>query len=78
MKLNDTNSNIAKLKIKIEEIQPKLVQKNAELKVSLVQVNADKAMADSLMRKKRSYMLKLRLSTRKLLMQRKMQTLPIA
>jgi dynein heavy chain len=45
-KLNDTNSNIAELKIKIEEMQPKLVQKNAELKVSLVQVNADKAIAD--------------------------------
>jgi dynein heavy chain len=45
-KLNDTNSNIAELKVKIEEMQPKLVAKNAELKVSLVQVNADKAIAD--------------------------------
>jgi len=27
-------------------MQPKLVQKNAELKVSLVQVNADKEIAD--------------------------------
>jgi dynein heavy chain len=45
-KLNDTNSNIAELKIKLAVMQPKLVVKNEELKVALVQVNADKAIAD--------------------------------
>jgi dynein heavy chain, axonemal len=45
-KLNDTNTNIAELKIKLADMQPKLVVKNEELKVALVQVNADKAIAD--------------------------------
>ena len=45
-KLNETNVNIAELKIKIEEMQPKLLEKNEQLKVALVQVNADKAIAD--------------------------------
>ena len=34
-KLTDTNTNIADLKVKLAEMQPKLVQKNEELKVAL-------------------------------------------
>lgn len=45
-KLNDTNSNIAELSAKLTEMKPKLVQKNEELKVALVKVNADKEVAD--------------------------------
>ena len=45
-KLNDTNAEIAILKDKIEEMQPKLAAKNEELKVALVKVNADKKIAD--------------------------------
>ena len=45
-KLNDTNTNIAELKETLAEMQPKLVIKNEELKVALVKVNADKAIAD--------------------------------
>ena len=45
-KLNETNKNIAELKIKLAEMQPILEQKNEELKVALVVVNADKEVAD--------------------------------
>ena len=45
-KLNDTNAEIAILKDKIEEMQPKLAAKNEQLKVALVRVNADKEVAD--------------------------------
>lgn len=45
-KLNDTNTNIAELRIKLADMQPKLVAKNEELKVALTQVNADKEIAD--------------------------------
>jgi dynein heavy chain len=45
-KLNDTNTQIADLKVKLAEMQPKLVVKNEELAVALVKVNADKEIAD--------------------------------
>jgi dynein heavy chain len=45
-KLNDTNSNIAELKEKIEEMIPKLKVKNEELSVIITKVTADKAVAD--------------------------------
>ena len=45
-KLNDTNTNIAELKIKLAEMQPKLKAKNEELAVALEIVNKDKAEAD--------------------------------
>jgi len=34
-KLNDTNENIAELKVKLAKMQPELAQKNDELKVAL-------------------------------------------
>ena len=46
-KLNTTNVNIAELKEKLTEMQPILVQKNADLKVTLEQVSKDKAEADA-------------------------------
>ena len=45
-KLNDTNSNIAELKIRLAELQPLLKQKNDELKIALEKVNADKIIAN--------------------------------
>lgn len=45
-KLQDTNKSIAELKIKLTELQPQLAKKNEELKVALVRVNADKAIAN--------------------------------
>jgi dynein heavy chain, axonemal len=45
-KLNDTNKSIAELKIKLTELLPQIAQKNEELKVALVKVNADKAVAN--------------------------------
>lgn len=45
-KLNDTNTNIAELKIKLADMQPKLKVKNEELAVALEIVNRDKAIAD--------------------------------
>ena len=45
-KLNDTNDNIADLKVKLAKMQPELAQKNEELKVALAQANADKEVAD--------------------------------
>lgn len=45
-KLNDTNTSIAELKIKLAEMQPKLVKKNEELAVALEIVNEDKSKAD--------------------------------
>jgi dynein heavy chain len=45
-KLNDTNKSIAELKIKLTELLPQIAQKNEELKVALVKVNADKAIAN--------------------------------
>jgi len=45
-KLNDTNTNIAELKIKLADMQPKLKVKNEELAVALEVVNRDKAIAD--------------------------------
>jgi dynein heavy chain len=45
-KLNDTNKSIAELKIKLTELQPQLAKKSEELKVALVKVNADKAIAN--------------------------------
>jgi dynein heavy chain len=45
-KLNDTNANIAQLKVSMAEMQPKLVKANEEIKVSLERVNADKEIAD--------------------------------
>ena len=46
-KLNTTNVNIAELKEKLTEMQPILVQKNEDLKVTLEQVSKDKAEADA-------------------------------
>ena len=46
-KLNTTNVQIAELKEKLKEMQPILVQKNADLKVTLEQVSKDKAEADA-------------------------------
>ena len=45
-KLIDTNTNIAELKEKIEEMVPKLKVKNEELSVIITKVTADKAVAD--------------------------------
>jgi len=45
-KLNYTNTQIAELKIKLAELQPILVIKNADLKVTLANVSKDKAEAD--------------------------------
>jgi dynein heavy chain len=45
-KLNDTNTNIAELNVKLTEAAPKLAAKNEELAVALVKVNADKEVAD--------------------------------
>jgi dynein heavy chain len=45
-KLIDTNTNIAELKEKIEEMVPKLKLKNEELSVIITKVTADKAVAD--------------------------------
>lgn len=45
-KLNDTNKSIAELKIKLTDLLPKIATKNEELKVALVRVNADKAVAN--------------------------------
>ena len=44
-KLNNTNANIAELKVKLAELQPLLKTKNEELKVALERVNADKVKA---------------------------------
>lgn len=44
-KLNNTNANIAELKVKLAELQPLLKLKNEELKVALERVNADKVKA---------------------------------
>lgn len=46
-KLDTTNVSIAELKEKLTEMQPILVQKNADLKVTLEQVSRDKAEADA-------------------------------
>ena len=46
-KLNTTNTNIAELKVKLADMQPKLEKKNAELAVALEQVTADKEVADA-------------------------------
>ena len=46
-KLDTTNVQIAELKEKLTEMQPILVQKNADLKVTLEQVSRDKAEADA-------------------------------
>lgn len=45
-KLNDTNSNIADLKVTLAEMQPKLIESNEQLAITLVKVNKDKAIAD--------------------------------
>ena len=45
-KLSETNSSIADLKVKLKEMQPILVEKNENLKVTLEQVKKDKAVAD--------------------------------
>jgi dynein heavy chain len=45
-KLNYTNTQIAELKIKLAEMQPILVKKNADLKITLENVSKDKAEAD--------------------------------
>ena len=45
-KLNDTNSNIAILKVALAEMQPKLIESNEQLKITLEKVNRDKAIAD--------------------------------
>jgi len=44
-KLNNTNANIAELKVKLAELQPLLKSKNEELKIALERVNADKVKA---------------------------------
>lgn len=46
-KLNEANKEIAELNIKLTEMKPILIQKNEELKVALVKVNADKEVADA-------------------------------
>jgi dynein heavy chain len=38
-KLNDTNSNIAVLKVTLAEMQPKLVESNKQLKITLEKVS---------------------------------------
>lgn len=45
-KLNDTNMSIDEFKIKLAEMQPKLQQKNEDIKVALEKVNADKKVAN--------------------------------
>lgn len=45
-KLNDTNENIAVLRVTLKDLQPKLMTKNEELKVALEIVNKDKKVAD--------------------------------
>lgn len=45
-KLNDTNKNIAELKITLAEMKPVLEKKNLELADALVIVNADKEVAN--------------------------------
>jgi len=45
-KLQDTNVSIADFKVKIEELQPKLVTKNQEISEALVVVAQDKKVAD--------------------------------
>lgn len=45
-KLNNTNQRIAELKVILTDLLPKIAQKNEELKVALVRVNADKAIAN--------------------------------
>jgi len=45
-KLNDTNSNIAELRIKLTDLKPQLEKKNEELAVALEHVNADKKIAN--------------------------------
>jgi dynein heavy chain len=45
-KLNDTNSNIAILKVTLTEMAPKLIESNEQLKITLEKVNKDKAVAD--------------------------------
>lgn len=46
-KLNEANTEIAELKIKLETMKPILIEKNEQLKVALVKVNADKEIADA-------------------------------
>lgn len=46
-KLNDTNSNIAILKVTLTEMAPKLIESNELLKITLVNVGKDKAIADA-------------------------------
>lgn len=46
-KLNEANAEIAELKIKLETMKPILIEKNEQLKVALVKVNADKEIADA-------------------------------
>lgn len=50
-KLEDTNSQIAELKGKLIEMQPKLETKNQELKIALVEVNRDKTIAEEIAEK---------------------------
>ena len=45
-KLNDTNANIAILKVTLAEMQPKLVESNEQLKITLEKIFKDKAVAD--------------------------------
>lgn len=46
-KLNDTNERIAVLKVDLAEMQPKLVESNENLKITLEKVSKDKAIADT-------------------------------
>lgn len=45
-KLTDTNANIAELREKIKELQPKLQKKSEDLKVSLIKATEDRKIAD--------------------------------
>ena len=45
-KLNETNTEIAKLKIELARMAPVLTATNEELAVALVKVGQDKAIAD--------------------------------
>jgi dynein heavy chain, axonemal len=45
-KLTDTNTNIAELREKIKELQPKLQKKSEDLKVSLIKATEDRKIAD--------------------------------
>ena len=45
-KLTDTNTNIAELREKIRELQPKLQKKSEDLKVSLKRATEDRKIAD--------------------------------